>query len=70
MVSYNTAIPVRFNEVTTARLKKVSENTTLSVAQLIRLATEKYLDEIESSRAVTVKFADHSPAYSTKRPKP
>ena len=47
MVSYNTAIPVRFNEVTTARLKKVSENTTLSVAQLIRLATEKYLDEID-----------------------
>jgi predicted DNA-binding protein len=61
LVSLNTAIPVRFNQDTTDRLKSVSVNTGIPVAQLVRIATENYLKEIEASRSVTVSLRETPP---------
>ena len=53
-VRLNSAIPVRFSADITARLKTVSENSGIPLSHLIRIATERYLETIESSRTVTI----------------
>lgn len=53
-MTLNSAIPVRFNATTTVRLKIVSEHTGIPMSQLVRIATDQYLEKIESSRAVTI----------------
>ncbi len=68
-VSLNSAIPVRFNEDITSRLKAVSENTGIPVSQLVRTATEHYLQQIESSGAVTVALKEKSVEYKIQRTK-
>jgi hypothetical protein len=54
LVSLNSAIPVRFSADITVRLKTVSENSGIPLSHLIRIATEQYLEKIESSRTVTI----------------
>jgi len=53
-VSLNSAIPVRFSAAITERLKAVSRNSGIPLSHLIRIATEQYLEKIETSRAVTI----------------
>jgi len=55
-MNLTTAIPVRFNQKTAERLKRVTDQSGIPLAQLVRLATEKYLKEIEASGAVTVRL--------------
>jgi hypothetical protein len=50
----------------TDRLKSVCEKTGVPVAQLVRIATENYLDEIESSKSVTIELRETSPSYGSK----
>ena len=57
-MNLNSAIPVRFSRDIADRLKAVSKNTGIPVAQLVRTATENYLDEIESSRAVKIELRE------------
>lgn len=66
-VSLNSAIPVRFSHDITDRLKAVSENTGIPVSQLVRTATEQYLQQIESSRTVTVALKEKAITYKTSR---
>ena len=68
-VSLNSAIPVRFSADITDRLKAVSENTGIPVSQLVRTATEQYLQQIESSRTVTVALREKATDYKTSRTK-
>jgi hypothetical protein len=67
IVSLNTAIPVRFSADITARLKTVSENSGIPISHLIRIATEQYLEKIESSRAVTIPLRGTAPTHHAKR---
>ena len=57
-VSLNSAIPVRFTQVMTDRLRSVSEKTGVPVAQLVRIATENYLGQIESAKSVTIELRE------------
>jgi predicted DNA-binding protein len=67
----NAAIPVRFSEATFARLKAISERSSLTVSQLIRMATEQYLEQVESSRSVKIDLRDKPrPSASTNPTKP
>ena len=68
-MSLNSAIPVRFNEDITSRLKAVSENTGIPVSQLVRTATEQYLTQIESTRSVTVALKERTVSNKTERTK-
>jgi len=54
IVSLNSAIPVRFSADISARLKVVSRNSGIPLSHLIRIATEQYLEKIETSREVTI----------------
>jgi predicted DNA-binding protein len=47
-------IPVRFGAATAERLKAVSAASGVPVAQLIRLATEHYLNDVEKRRSIKV----------------
>jgi len=47
-------IPVRFGAATAERLKAVSAASGVPVAQLIRLATEHYLRDVEKKQSITV----------------
>ena len=60
-MALNAAIPVRFEQSMADRLKTVSTNTNIPVAQLIRIAAEKYLTEVESTRSVTIAMRDEAP---------
>jgi hypothetical protein len=51
------AIPVRFSPVTGRRLRWVSERSGIPVAQLIRLATESYLEQVDRSGKITIEVA-------------
>ncbi len=53
-MSLNTAIPVRFSDQTQKRLKSVSEKSGLGISKLVRMATEDYLDKIESSGCISI----------------
>jgi predicted DNA-binding protein len=53
-VNLNSPIPVRFSADITARLKEVSDNSGIPLSHLVRIATEQYLDQIETSRTVTI----------------
>lgn len=58
---------MRFSEDTTQRLKSVSDKTGVPVAQLVRIATEIYLGEVESSRSVTIKLQEKKTTYKIKK---
>lgn len=49
-----TAVPVRFSAETAERLESVKERTNIPVAQLIRIATEALLDEIERTGKIEI----------------
>jgi predicted DNA-binding protein len=59
-VSLNSAIPVRFDEGVIKRIKSVSEQTGITVSKLIRVATEKYLDQVELNGEVNFELKDKS----------
>jgi hypothetical protein len=66
LVSLNSAIPVRFSADITARLKTVSENSGIPLSHLIRIATEQYLEKIESSRIVTIPLKGSPTSHKVK----
>jgi len=66
-MALTTAIPVRFTPETDARLRGVSESTGIPVAQLIRIATDSYLAEIERSGKVTVPLVRETPVHYGKK---
>jgi hypothetical protein len=65
-VSLNSAIPIRFSADITARLKTVSKNSGIPLSHLIRIATEQYLEKIESSRTVTIPLKGTPTTHKTK----
>ena len=65
-VSLNSAIPIRFSADITARLKTVSKNSGIPLSHLIRIATEQYLEKIESSRTVTIPLKEIPAAHKAK----
>ena len=66
-MSLKAAIPVRFSESQTARLKVVSDKTGLSVSHLVRTATDHYLDQVELAGAVNIEFKESPINYKTKK---
>jgi hypothetical protein len=56
-MNLNAPVPVRFTERTAARLKAVAESSGIPVARLVRLATERYLAEVESDQSITIPLA-------------
>jgi predicted DNA-binding protein len=60
-------IPVRFGAATAERLKAVSAASGVPVAQLIRLATEHYLRDVEKRQSITVHL---KPARRAARQRP
>jgi predicted DNA-binding protein len=68
-VPFKTAIPVRFSIEVAARLNAVSKRTGIPISQLIRIATEQYLEKIESSQSVTIPLRE-TPASSELKKKP
>lgn len=56
-MSLNSSIPVRFDRAVKDRLQRVSDNTGVPPAQLVRIATEQYLEQIEKSRSVVIPLA-------------
>lgn len=56
-MSLSSAIPVRFEKATIERLKTVSAASGVPVAKLIRLATERYLRDIEKAKTITIPVA-------------
>lgn len=60
---------VRFDPEIQERLKRVSERSGIKIAKLIRLATERYLDECEDSEKIVVplrKVAETPAQYGRK----
>lgn len=53
-MSLESAIPVRFSKDLKARLGRVSDATGVPLAQLVRIATEQYLGQIEAQRSVVI----------------
>ncbi|MGH7940619.1 MAG: hypothetical protein ACREFR_06060 [Limisphaerales bacterium] len=53
----SSSIPVRFGTATVKRLKAVSTASGVPVAQLVRLATERYLRDIEKDKSITIPVA-------------
>lgn len=62
-MALNTSVPVRFNQTQDARLRAISEQSGMAVSALIRIATERYLDQIEAAGQVTVNLAGRYPAH-------
>lgn len=60
-MALNSAVPVRFDKSVADRLKTVSDNMDIPVAKLIRIATEKYLTEVESTRTITIAMREEAP---------
>jgi hypothetical protein len=70
-MNLSSAIPVRFEKATVERLKAVSVASGVPVAQLVRLATERYLKNIEKKRSIiiTVAGTDRSrKSHSSRKP--
>jgi len=59
-MALDASIPVRFASGIASRLKTVSEKTGISVSQLVRIATEQYLNQIESSRTISFSLGEFS----------
>lgn len=68
-MNLNSPVPVRFDQPTTDRLKKVSDRSGISVSKLVRIATEKYLTEVESGNTVPVPMREEPVQYTIKRTK-
>jgi hypothetical protein len=58
-MNLNSSVPVRFDQVQDARLRAVSQRSGIPVANLIRIAVEKYLDETEASGNLNVPLSKH-----------
>lgn len=54
VMALKTSVPVRFGEAQQARLRAVSERTGIGMSALIRMATERFLDEVEAEGEVVV----------------
>ena len=65
------AISVRFDDVTKARLDALASHTGLSSADLVRRATEEFLDRVEADGHITIPVniaAEKRAAYVVRRP--
>jgi predicted DNA-binding protein len=62
-VSLNSSIPVRFDQDTTDRLKAISERTGLPLSNLVRMATEQYLDKVEKTGSVNIALKESVVPY-------
>jgi hypothetical protein len=47
-------VPVRLSQATRARLEAIAAQSGLSVSDLVRRATEEFLDEIEAKGEITI----------------
>lgn len=56
---------MRFDQQTTDRLKAISDRTGLGVSNLVRMATERYLEEIEESGSVNIALKEKAPVYKS-----
>lgn len=56
-MSLKAAVSVRFDPAIDQRLRTLSEETGISAADLVRRATQEYLDKIESAGAITIKIS-------------
>jgi len=66
-MALNSSVPVRFNDVQDARLHAIAERTGLGVSTLIRIATERYLDQIERDGELAIPLAPVSGQYPKHR---
>lgn len=64
-VSLEAAIPVRFARDMKARLQSVSDKTGVPLAQLVRIATEQYLDQVEKARSLVIPYVLQDGASSS-----
>lgn len=64
-MSLSDPIPVRFSEETDARLSRMAERSGLSKAELIRLATDDYLEKISSTGQIvqTIRLREEPAVY-------
>jgi predicted DNA-binding protein len=59
------AVAVRFNQSQKDRLSRVALASGMSEAELIRRATDKYLDEAEKSGSITIRLKEQNTSYSS-----
>ena len=69
-MTLNASIPVRFSPETTERLKVVSLRSGLTLSELVRQATESYLEKIEASGNVSIDLRELPPKFTTGNPQP
>jgi hypothetical protein len=71
-MNLKSAIPVRFGMATLERLKVVSSASGIPVSQLIRMATERYLKDIDKNGSITIplKSIKRAAPRVAKKPKP
>ena len=67
-MSLKAAIPVRFSESTRDRLQAVSDKSGLSFSDLVRRATESYLEKIEREGSVNIEMKESPINYKAKKP--
>jgi hypothetical protein len=62
-IMLNTAVPVRFTDAQDRRLRAISDRTGISVAALIRNATDEFLDRIEAAGEVAISLGKRAAKY-------
>ena len=60
-MTLDASVPVRFPADVRVRLDAVSKKTDVGLSQLVRLAVERYLDEIDRTGQITIPVSNPSP---------
>ena len=68
-MALDSAIPVRFDEATSARLKSISDRTGIAVSKLVRMATEEWLDETERAGKIQISLGALKDPSAKQKPK-
>ncbi|MDE2019384.1 MAG: hypothetical protein KGJ13_03485 [Patescibacteria group bacterium] len=64
-MAVNTTMTVRLSQESSERLKLISIQSGLSFSDLIRIATEKNLDEVESAGGISIPLREPTVPYRT-----